>query len=310
MSKEARVRWVHALIFALAAGLVASPLAAQEDPAPVEPTNAQVQLYSKALEAFQTERYPDAIDLLKSALALGELNLLYLNLGRAYFRNGQCEEAVAAYESAITAPTVPDPPAAVILSKIKQYRGDLNKGCPGVIVVECIPAEIQVSVDGGQPQPCGEISVPAGEHTLIGTLMQDSAQTTVVVGPRGRVTATLEIQVSTDGPPSISGQALAGWSSVGLGVAALGTAVALDLLVVNPAVNDFETAVLNGDDGASGLKDDASTAQFSVLAVGGAGVALAITGVVLLLLDDEPSAQEDDAAVVVGPNGVGVSLRW
>jgi hypothetical protein len=93
-------------------------------------------------------------------------------------------------------------------------------------------------------------------------------------------------------------------------VAALGTAVALDLLVVSPAVNDFETAVLNGDDGAPGLKDDASTAQLSVLAVGGAGVALAITGVVLLLLDDEPSAQEDDAAVVVGPNGVGVSLRW
>src|SRR5690606_6756 len=82
------------------------PASAQE---PRAPTAAQVELYESAHRAFEADDHAGAIRLLQSALSLGELNILYVSLGRALYRAGRCEAADAAYERAVVAPAVVQP---------------------------------------------------------------------------------------------------------------------------------------------------------------------------------------------------------
>ncbi len=293
----------------------ATPVVAQET---AEPTDAQVQLYAKATEAYQQEEFGAAIDLLTSALALGELNALYLNLGRAYFRNGQCAKAEEAYAKALKAPAMSEPSPSAVRAKVDEYRVDMKQGCPGTLVLTCTPAEMRVSVDGGEEQECGELVLPVGKHVVRGTLMDKSAETTVEITSLGRTEAALSVEMTVARPepdpvPQESGGVgIATWTTLGLGALTVGTAFVLDAAVAGPAIDDFESAILTGDGDRNSLRDDAESAQNTVLIVGGLGAAILVTGTVLLVLDltSGPSDETETTSVGVGPGTVTLITRW
>lgn len=76
----------------------------------LNPSDDQVKLNQSAVEAILAEDYEKAAGLLEASLELGQLNVTWLNLGRAYQKLGRCDEARKAYLSVVTAPAVDEPP--------------------------------------------------------------------------------------------------------------------------------------------------------------------------------------------------------
>lgn len=132
----------------------------------------QLSLFASSKEAARGGDYDHAIALMKSALALGELNILYLNLGRLYFKAGRCDEALEAYNKAATAPQAPSPPAPpaeAIRAALGRYRAELAQGCSAQLTVECDQADINVKV-GSTPLQCGAtLSLDPGTHRVTAT---------------------------------------------------------------------------------------------------------------------------------------------
>lgn len=285
----------------------ASPSEQEAAPPTVQPTDAQVQLYEKAFEAFQQEDFPKAIELLRSALTLGELNIIYLNLGRAYFRNGQCAEAEDTYAKARKAPQVAEPSPAEVQGKLDSFRKDLDKGCPGVLVVKCEPAGMQVRLDGGPPQACGELLVPVGFHKVEGEWEGRTAVEVVQIQPRGRAEVSLKVERREGASPWP-------WLVGGAGVVLLGASLGLDLAVVGPAVEDYERAIVMGSPDEDELRADAELWQQVTLGVGASGGALLLGGLGWLaygwLTGEEVEGQA--LAPWLTPNSAGASwgLAW
>ncbi|QDG49504.1 hypothetical protein FIV42_01750 [Persicimonas caeni] len=123
-----------ALAIALVAAGVGLPRAsfAQqpiEKYAQANPSDDQVKLNQSAVEAILAEDYEKAAGLLEASLELGQLNVTWLNLGRAYQKLGRCDEARKAYLSVVTAPAVDEPPAKLINAKAEQYLEELEGEC-------------------------------------------------------------------------------------------------------------------------------------------------------------------------------------
>ena len=107
---------------------ISAPVAAQ-DGSFVVPTETQLQLFTQGSEAYQADDYEKAIKLFKASLLVGELNITYLNLGRAYFKLGQCKEAREAYAKVRKAPQVRQPPPESVLIRLNEYLVDLDEEC-------------------------------------------------------------------------------------------------------------------------------------------------------------------------------------
>src|SRR5262245_40352957 len=120
----------------LARGIIVAALVVlcTRDVLAAEPTEAQSELYHRAHAAFEAGDYATATSLLRSALELGELNILYLSLGRALYRDHRCREADDAYLKALKAPAVSEPAPSDVAAKVETYRADLSKSCPGTLV--------------------------------------------------------------------------------------------------------------------------------------------------------------------------------
>lgn len=116
------------LVSALLATLSASAVA-QEAGEPISPTPRQTELNGEAVEAIIEDEPARAVALLEQARLEGELNIIYLNLGRAYQRLGKCAEAREALAQVSAAPAVADPPAALVDKKAAQYLSELQSEC-------------------------------------------------------------------------------------------------------------------------------------------------------------------------------------
>lgn len=97
--------------------------------APVEPSAGQKTLNDEGVQALIAKDYERAVALLNESLALGELNITYLNLGRAYQKLGQCVEAKKAYLNAVSAPVVEEPAQRIVDAKADQYLAELEEEC-------------------------------------------------------------------------------------------------------------------------------------------------------------------------------------
>jgi len=71
----------------------------------------------------------EAISKFKESLEIQELNVTWLNLGRAYDRKGECDAARAAYDAAAQAPRAVTPPYEKFLEILYQYRSELEERC-------------------------------------------------------------------------------------------------------------------------------------------------------------------------------------
>lgn len=116
----------------LACGLSAtltmiSPPSVAQDTA--EASDEQIELNDEALEAMNDGNYVRAASLLEESIHLGELNVTYLNLGRAYQLMGRCKAAEDALEKARSAPQAASPAPELVDKKIGQYLADIDASC-------------------------------------------------------------------------------------------------------------------------------------------------------------------------------------
>lgn len=150
--------------------LWSAPLAAQ-----IAPTSEQKKLNRRAYESMAQGDHQDAIEAYLRSLELGELNVTWLNLGRAYQKSGECEKAFDAYDHVSDAPPVEKPGPEVVASSLERFRGELDEECPTQIVTRCSLArdepetQVFVTLDGAD-HPCGTtIEVDEGTHVITAT---------------------------------------------------------------------------------------------------------------------------------------------
>lgn len=165
----------------LVSACISSPLLAQEQPEQPQsnsptiapqpsPNEEQTSLYTRAVEAYQTQDYPTTIALLQTANRIQPFNLFSYNIARAHIKLKQCEEASQAYKDAQTYPAL----GAPLTRDIEQGIEELKTLCPGTITITCAaPTTTQVSVDDSTPSSCARyepITLKPGAHVVIATL--------------------------------------------------------------------------------------------------------------------------------------------
>lgn len=283
----------------------------------VQPTEAQFQLYEEGFEAFRAEDYAKAIDLFKASLHLGELNITYLNLGRAYYKAGRCVEARKAYDKVPGAPQISEPTPVQVLGKLEEYRKDLEATCQGVLVLACKTAGTTVSVDGGAPLGCAgqSIEVAPGKHTLVATLGEETQQreVTVTAAEQADIEFTLAPKAPVVGPSRPQGPsvyATLGWVQVGVSAASLAAGV----FFFFDARTNFEQAEQLAEEGRdrpafnTAVDDTQTSTTLSNFFYGLSAVTLASGAVFLFLLDDsgEEAPQGTGLQLLVAPGAVGI----
>lgn len=278
-------------------------------------TDAQLRLYKQAGAAYTEQRFSDAIELLRSSLAVGELNVTYLNLGRAYFRDGQCDKAADAYRRARMAPEVAEPAAADVAKRLDQYETELSS-CPGIVQPRCLPTSLTISVDHHAPVRCGPpLKLSPGEHVLSAAEGDLLVTHRIVVRSRQTVEvlldATPKARVAPADPPSDIGLIIAG-----SGVALVGAAALFDVLSIGPDIEDYETAVEEGSSDEGSLRDSLDSQQLGVAIAYGVGGAAVLTGLTLTLIDrlGQSKATRGTASwqpwLSPGVAGVSVGAAW
>jgi hypothetical protein len=306
---------------ALAAALLLGAGVAGAQP-PVEPTPAQVELYQRANEAFARDEWDNAIELLESALALGEINILHLSLGRTLFRDGRCAEAALHYDRALVTPAVADPPPAEVAARVEAYRADLAAGCPGSLVVVCRPLHATVTVDDGEPRECtsAAFTLPPGSHRVVVSLGTRSASETVRIEPMGETQVVLSVEDAAAPPvtpPITSGRPgtaeprttrplrIAGLSLSGAGLALLLGAALVDAITLGDAIDRFRDAAAIGDPRAEAFQDRASRLQSTALALYLTASLLGAAGAALFVVDLVRGEETEPAVdVALAPGGL------
>lgn len=312
------------LIATLAVVLIAalgSSAVAQEH---VELTEKQVEYFVKAGKALESGEHDQAVEYYKLALKQGEANVLYAALGRALYRKGRCMEADQAYEKALAAPTVAEPPPASVREKIEEYRIGLRVECPGMLAVTCTPADMKVRVSGGARRACSDfpIELKPDFYRLEGSAGGQIVESEVKIV--GMETATVELtidvkeKVADPGPvvtpsePSSLGTV--GLVTAGIGGALLATAVVYDLAVLGPAVDDLEKAADARAADEQQKFDDADSAQTTTLILYAGGGVLTLAGLAMWVLfaPEEPVEAATGLQPWMGLDGPGVTYgtRW
>ncbi|QDG50902.1 tetratricopeptide repeat protein [Persicimonas caeni] len=142
MFRKSRVSILIAACLSASVAFV-SPTAAwaQDPPEYANPSEHQLTLNDDAVRAIIKGDYAGAVALLEEARSLGELNVTYLNLGRAYQKLEQCQKARDAFERALEAPPVKQPPPTFIQKKVAEYSAELDEECPEGETVEAKEAD-------------------------------------------------------------------------------------------------------------------------------------------------------------------------
>jgi tetratricopeptide (TPR) repeat protein len=230
------------------------------------PSDEERRLNDEAARAIGEGDYTKAISYLQEALYLGELNVTFLNLGRAYQYMGRCEEARAALDKVSEAPAVRKPAPKFVEKKAAEFLAELDEECR---LHPEAPAAGGTEIAGHEPS---EVEPPGVSPT--------SGQT--------------------------SGRDALGWTSLGGGAVLVGGGIGLGFWaeslrdeVGEPTDVDAQGRVLRPTQATvQDNYDNADTLDTLGLSMGILGGAAVITGVYLLLTDDDP----EQASISVGPN--------
>lgn len=180
---------------------------AQQEPQTVVPTSAQLELNDAGVQAIIAKDYELAVKLFDSSLALGPINITYVNRGRALQHAGKCEQAEESYEAAFSAPTMSEPSAANVAATIERYRAELREVCPGKVLLVCEPLTLRISIDGKDLGTCPQepIELGKGEHSIRGTSMGKSVETVVDIAPLKLRRLTLKLDLDAQAASGIHG---------------------------------------------------------------------------------------------------------
>ena len=133
-----------------------------EDRPVYEPTAEQLELNERGVEALITGDYARSIALLSEAYHLGEVNILALNLGRAYQALGQCDEAEAKLELVDELPVVETPPAQRVDDRADDYLQEVRETCEDDVEASVDDAE-ELEMKPTDEEPTPEEVVPVDD---------------------------------------------------------------------------------------------------------------------------------------------------
>ncbi len=264
------------MLLALTVVCVLSGRAFAQDAQPAEqpvaePSEAQLSLNDDGVRAMIEGDFAGAVAQLERSIRLGEINVTYLNLGRAYQKMGRCAKARGALEKAKTAPAVADPPPSEVRAVADRYLAELAEDCTG------------------------DEQAPADDTR------DDS--------PEDKDDAPLEIgaPAEADTAPNLLGwgATISGVALVGGGVAMhfLAESERAPVTDSNGVVNDVTQRQ------AADIEKTADSYDTIGLAMGIGGGVLAAVGTYLLLTDEAPeeAVSDDGTTVYIGRDSVGIS---
>lgn len=140
----------------------------------MEATPEELRLNEEGLELAKAGNFDEAAVKLRGAVEIQGLNVFWLNLGRIQQRAGECQAAVKAYTSALSAPTVESPSRAEVRETATRYLNELIDQCPARVTVECSPDRITAHAESRgvrREVRCGEMmDWPGGTWRFIGEL--------------------------------------------------------------------------------------------------------------------------------------------
>jgi len=271
----------------LLVGLVASPVAAQEDGAGA----GYRAVVERALVEFSAGRWAEARALFRRAHALEPNARALRGIGMASFEMREYPEAIRAFEAALNDPRQPldEAQRAHVVELLRQAEGFV-----AIYTIELSPPEARLTVDDLPATLAGDRLVLAiGRHQLRAEadgFEPSDRRLRVVGGERGALSITLEPE-----PPAIAAAparptprddtaahallAVAGGATLGLGVGlgyTLDRQSAADQCAARPCTNA----------GAVSAERDVGLAV--TVGLGSLALAAGITALVLLLRGDSP----------------------
>lgn len=255
-------------------------------------TTEQQELNEQGVRAIISKDYALAVAVLEESAALGELNVTYLNLGRAYQKLGDCKAAREAYDKAKTAPKVEAPAPRVVEKKVDEYAVELSE--------ECSEEDSQLAeasaASGADQSPAAE-PAPAKETSALEPAPSQPAPSQ-----------------SAPSQPAPSQQEASSptwaWVTTGSGIALMGAGVGA-LLWADSLRSEVHDAPRQGEyvTGVTRQQalDNASQAQtLDAVGIGmGVGGALLTAGGIYMLFGSDTEAS-DGVTVNTSPNGVNV----
>ncbi|WP_168210802.1 tetratricopeptide repeat protein [Persicimonas caeni] len=117
--------------------------APQDERQIASPTEEQHRLNNEAARAIGEGDYTKAVSYLQEALYIGELNITYLNLGRAYQYMGRCEKARETLQKVFDAPALERPKPEFIDAKAREFLAELDESCQS-------GQEVELAEGGGE----------------------------------------------------------------------------------------------------------------------------------------------------------------
>jgi tetratricopeptide (TPR) repeat protein len=202
-------------------------------------------------------------------------------------------------------PNVSD--ADAVRARIGELR---SRFLEGTVRVQCEPSGGDVFVDDGVTavgKSPTDVPVTPGPHWVVVRLhgYRDARlEVNVPAGGRAEPTCALEllppapteVSAKTEAhdapPPNRAGSSTlvrtVGWTAVGLGVVALGTAAVFDAIIIPRGIDDFHTRAHAGDPSAGDAIHGLRTEQQLALAGYVAGGVLMLAGAAILLVASSP----------------------
>ncbi len=200
-------------------------IAAEETPSPVGDQQSQNgTLVNKAVELYAAKRYDEAAELFKQALEMQEEPEIIYNIARCYERAANPEEAIEWYRKFLETPGTTGELRSKALTNIAALKKELAaiEAMKQVEKTEAGPADSTVS----------ENEPPAGVNPKRGENLGDSPNTS---GP------TPDSSAAGVSDSSSGAMRVAGWTLVGIGVAAMAAGGVFGVLAIQ-SKNDFDSA--------------------------------------------------------------------
>lgn len=258
-----------------------------------------LSMMQSAFEAFEAEDFAMAESLFRGALERKASNYAYASLGLSIFLQGRCAGAGIAYELARRAPAVAEPDPQTLAERLDLYQGRLEETCKPTPLT-CSLEETALRIDGHEPMPCppgGVIWLTPGTHTIAASYADQSDQVTLDAGQTQAVSFNFEPVPEPEPEPEVQ----AGWpwgvtsyAVMGLGVATLGAALAVDRLMVAPAHDAALEAAAEADSETFVREGESFERQRgAVLGLSVAGGALLLGGVAMFALAFESASEAE-----------------
>lgn len=276
---------IAAIIVAAAIMAASAPALAQQPAGEREiaqPSEREATLNEEAVRAIIDQDFGKAVALLEESRAMGESNVLYLNLGRAYQGLGRCAKAREMFDRVSIAPVVEEPAPALVDKKAAEFIAELEASCE--------PEEAEAVDDEAAPgdQPAEPDASPEQAEA---PPQPEPAQT-----------------------EASGGSNVWAWTALGTGAVLGGAALGLELWAGSKRDS------IGGEGGqtanvtyaeAQDLESSANTLSTTALGLAVAGSVSAGVGLYLLFSDSEAPPQ---TSMSVGWTGeaasVGVHTRW